>query len=216
MLQDNLIKYYLLGSGGHASVVCEILEQNAIQLACHVSPGGSQAPKILKKYPHFADEESIEVISREAIKLVNGVGFLPGSAKRRQLYQRFNKLDFRFAEVISNRAIISEYAVLGEGVQIFPGAIVQTGAKLGDNCIVNSGAIIEHDVTVGAHCHIAPGATVCGATELGTGVFVGANAVVINGLKVGDDAVVGAGACVKRNVHPGQLVQSPKSTLGCG
>ncbi len=214
MSQNNPLQYYLLGSGGHASVICEILEHNAIKPVCHVSPGGSNPPKILKKYPHLADEDSIGCMSRDTVRLVNGVGFLPGCKTRQQLYQRFAQLGFCFANVISNRAHVSSYAELGQGVQVFPGAIVQTGAKLGDNCIINSGAIVEHDTCIGAHCHIAPGATICGGTELGDGVFVGANAVVINGLKIGEDAVVGAGACVKRDLRRGQLVHSPRSCFG--
>jgi len=134
------------------------------------------------------------------IKLVNGVGSLPGNTMRAQLYLRFKNLGYSFATLVSQKADVSNYAHLEEGVQVMCGAIIQTGASVAFNSIVNTGAIIDHDCSIGSNNHVAPGATISGDVKSQENVHFGTGSCVIQSVSLGDNVVIGAGASVAQNV----------------
>lgn len=192
-------RYLVLGGGGHARVIIDILASYNIPIEAIVAPelGRMQEFKGLK---HLRKDEEVRHYNADEVSLVNALGSLPGQYNLREgLFKRFKKAGYQFLTVISETAIISQYAVLEEGVQVLPGAILNA-CNVGENSIVNTGAIVEHDVTIGKHCHIAPGATICGNVTLGDNVHIGAGATVIQGIDIGDSAVVGAGSIVSKNL----------------
>ncbi|MBV8043285.1 acetyltransferase [Pluralibacter sp.] len=195
----------MIGAGGHASVLADILTRQGRTLIALVAPDASGSGA-LGGLPRW-EEKTLSARARpESCLLVNGIGFMPGNDLRARIFSRYTREGYRFASVLANEASVSPHARLGQGVQIMQGAIVQSGAHIGDNVIVNTGAIVEHDCAVGEHCHLAPRAVLCGSVSLGTQVFVGCAAAVIQGISVGNDAVVGAGATVTRPVPERHIV----------
>ncbi len=199
-------KIFLLGAGGHASVLVDALMQHKINISASYSKDENIARKVLADIPVFEDENDIFAYNSETVSLVNGVGSLPNSTLRTKLYNKFSERGYSFLQVISPHAYISSFATLGQGVQVMPGAIIQAGAVIGDNTIINTGAIIEHDCIISKHCHIAPGVTLSGQVTIGHSVHIGTGANIIQNITVGNNAVIGAGANVFNNVAIAETV----------
>ncbi len=207
--------YILLGAGGHAKVVLDLIRLTQIVLT------GVNDPKIAagslwnNDVPGLSDDDIAQRFPPNSTKLLNGIGSLPENTLRSQLFERFRAEGYRFQTLIHPSAIVAEGISIGEGAQIMAGAILQPGCRIGANSIINTGAIVDHDCVIGQHCHIAPGAVLSGAVTLGESVHVGTGAAVIQGVDLGDRSVVGAGATAKRNLAadrwllPAQAFEKP-------
>jgi sugar O-acyltransferase (sialic acid O-acetyltransferase NeuD family) len=124
----------------------------------------------------------------------------PHGRIRIQLAEKMKTMGLTPIPVIHPSAIIADNAVLGEGIQIMAGAIVQPEVKIGDHCIINSGAVLEHEVTLEDAVEIAPNATVLGLTHIGNNTSVGVGALILSRLKIGKDASIGAGVIITENI----------------
>ena len=127
----------IIGDGGHASVIKELLEQYEIGW--------------------FGYKDAVVAVGDNAAR------------KKEAQANSFQ----RFPPLISNKAIVSKSAFIGEGTVIMPGAIIAANAKIGCFCIVNHGATVDHDCVIGDYVNIAPGAHLCGHVEVGEGSLVG-------------------------------------------
>ncbi|HAD48655.1 MAG TPA: acetyltransferase, partial [Idiomarina sp.] len=191
----------------------QILEHNDCELMAIVSPEQpSWMPETFSPTWLKADEDVLDFSSNDYL-LVNGLGSLPANRhKRSELHVFFKHQGYEFKTVIAKNAVVSRYSQLGEGVQVFPGSVVNQ-CSVGQFTIINSGAVIEHDVQIGKNCHIAPGAVLCGEVELGEQVHVGAGATIIQGVEVGNGVVIGAGAIVTKNVPASHTVYPAKGLI---
>lgn len=203
----------VLGAGGHASVLVELLKQQDRQIMALIAPQCCDSRLVFHGIPVWEDDSPLQALSPECIELVNGIGSLPSSRLRSTLFTHYKQVGYRFMTVISAHAYVSDYAVLAEGVQVMAGAIIQTGAWVGENSIINSGAIVEHDCSIGAHCHIAPGAVLSGSVKMANNVHVGTGASVIQSIVIGDSAVIGAGATVISPIAAEHTQYVAKGTL---
>lgn len=204
--------YIVLGGGGHARALIEILSSHSAVIEAVVAPKLSTAPEF-KSLKHLCYDDDIEQYSADSIELVNGIGSLPNDAKLRgELFKQFKSASYHFATVVSKAATLSTYAELAEGVQILPGAILNA-CQVGANTIINTGAIVEHDVKIGENCHIAPGAVICGDVCIGNNVHIGAGATVLQGLSIADGAVAGAGSVTTENLSAGAVNYPAKSFI---
>lgn len=201
----------IVGGGGHTRVLIDVLEalhasiegiitQDEALLGCSIF-----GVPVLGLERDFSDDPG-------SILLVNGIGNRArtgdsGLKVRELVVERYRSLGFRFASVISPKAILSKHTVLSEGVQILHGAVVQPVAHIGAHSIINSAAVVEHDCRIGMYCHIAPAAVLCGNVTVGNYTHVGANATIIQGLSLGERGVVAAGMRVSRNVAPGETLK---------
>ncbi len=181
-------KIFLLGAGGHASVLVDALKQQKINISATYGKEQSISRKVLADIPVFEDENDIFNHNCKTVSLINGIGSLPSSTLRTKLFNKFSERGYSFLQVISPHAYISSFATLGQGVQVMPGAIIQAGAVIGDNTIINTGAIIEHDCIISKHCHIAPGVTLSGQVTIGHSVHIGTGANIIQNITVGNNA----------------------------
>lgn len=197
----------MLGVGGHAAVLAEMLLEQKQLLIAVVAPDPIPVNSPLAGLKRItSDEQLLSTYSPEEVELVNGLGSIPGNNLRWKLFEFFSAKGFRFASVISPKANLSNFLELAEGVQIMMGAQVQTNASIGKNTIINTGAIVEHDCKIGAHNHIAPGVTLSGGVITASQVHIGTGASVIQSIKIGKQAVIGAGTSIVRDVAAMQTV----------
>ena len=203
----------IVGGGGHAKVVLDILLQRHYRIAGIADP---QQPLTLplSEYPWLGDDASVLQYPPDHVVLVNAVGSVRNSHKRQTLYERYHNLGYRFLSLQHNSSVVSPLSVQhGQGLQVLAGAVVNACISLGENIIINTGAVIEHDCYIGDHTHVAPGAVVCGGCRIGRGVHIGAGAVVNQGLLIGDGAVVASGAAVIKDVQSHTLVAGVPAVL---
>lgn len=196
--------HILLGSGGHSKVLLNILFLQSHKILGYTD--------IVTKDPHFygltylGTDDRVFSYDPGKVALVNGIGQVPYSARRIDLYEHFSIRGYRFANVIHPSSIIGMDVKIGDGVQIMAGAIIQPATTIGNNTIINTKASVDHDCRIGNHVHLAPGSTISGNVVIEDNVFIGAGATVIQGIHIGQNSVVGAGSLVVKDVPPNATV----------
>jgi sugar O-acyltransferase (sialic acid O-acetyltransferase NeuD family) len=196
------MKIVIIGGGGHARVVADILRamdgMEPLGFVTSDQAPGTPGPLGLRV---LGPDDAVGAIPHDG--LVVAVG---DNAIRERLFTHFAARGEILVNAVHPSAILAPDVVLGRGCMVCPGAIVNTGSVIGDNVILNTGSVTEHDCRVGDHAHVAPGAKVAGAVRIGAGVLVGLGAAVLPDVVLGDGAVAGAGAVVLGDVPPGQTV----------
>jgi len=187
----------LLGAGGHAKVLLDALLKMNKKVIGIVD---KQTTKTLLNLPILGTDEKIEQFAPNSVQLVNGIGSIANTEKRTQIYNKFIKQGYKFANVIHPSVILANEIRLGQGIQIMAGAVIQVGSDIGDNSIINTQASIDHDCVIGKHVHIAPGVLLSGEVKIGDGSHIGTGTTIIQGIKIGTNALVGAGSVVVKNV----------------
>lgn len=193
----------IIGNGGHASVLTEILLHQQRDILGYTAPSEETNSYGVK---YLGTDNIIGDYSPGEVELVLGLGTVNVSSIRYSIFEKMKMQGYTFSNCIHPKAIISFTAILAEGIQVMAGAIIQPHAKIGENTIINTGAIIEHDCLIGAHVHIAPGTTISGNVHIGECTHIGTGAKVIQGISIGASSLIGAGAVVVNNVISNQKV----------
>jgi UDP-perosamine 4-acetyltransferase len=207
----------MIGSGGHARVLQDLLADLGFSLSGFVAPDQNHSRLTDGLKWLGSDDDYLANSPTDAI-FVNGIGSAANTRARDEVFKKYKAAGHSFLQLTSAHAIVSESALLSEGVQVMPGAIVHTDAVIGENTIVNSGAIVEHHSKIGQSCHLATGSIICGDVEVGSGTHIGAGATVIQGISIGSNCIVGAGAVVVANIEDGTTAigvpARPKASKG--
>jgi len=194
-------KVILIGNGGHAKVLRDILKlQNTPVFAISALDS-----KDIGNYKFYSNESIVQEFSPEEIDLINGIGSLPFNNSRWKIDKFFREQGFNFLNVFHPSVILGEEINLSSGVQLMAGAIIQPGTFIGNGCIINTAATIDHDCYISDNCHIAPGVNISGSVFIGPNTHIGTGAKVIQGVKIGRDVVIAAGATVYKNIPDGSV-----------
>ncbi len=187
----------MIGNGGHAAVLTEILLQQNRKIMGFTAPDGGNNRFGL---PYLGPDEFIYTIKANDIDLVLGIGTVDNSSKRSEMFTLFKQRGYTFASVFHESAIISPHAKLGEGLQILENVVIQPFADIADNTIINTSSIISHDCRIGSHCHIAPGAVLSGNVKIGNMTHIGTGSTIIQNVRIGKNVLIGAGSLVLKSI----------------
>ncbi len=196
--------YILLGAGGHAKVLYEILKLHQLNIQGFIAPEKTQ-DLYFEELEYLGDDATFDYES-EHFFLVNTLGSVKYTQPRENLYQYYKTRNFSFPKIIHPSAIISHSAKLLEGVQLLAGSIINSCAIIKENSIINTGAIIEHDCCIGSHNHIAPRAVLCGNVSTGSNVHIGAGASINQSIHIGHNVIIASGAVVTENIPDNSIV----------
>lgn len=197
----------ILGSGGHAKVMIDVLRLNALPLLGVVNVDPENERWNIPGVTLISGDQDVLKYSSDTVYLVNGVGSVCLTEKRKLLFEKFKNLGYSFVNVIHPYTVIASDVKLLEGAQIMAGAIVQPGCVIGVNVIVNTRASIDHDCAIGDHVHVAPGVTVSGGVKIGEGAHIGTGATIIQGISIGKNSMVAAGSVAVRDVPEGVIIK---------
>lgn len=193
----------LLGAGGHARVLA------ALALAAGHPVLGVCDPTLAAEgisrwadLDVLGDDSALDGLPPDRVALMLGIGQLARGNLRERLYAVWRARGYDFPALVHPSAWIAPGVVLGDGVQVMAGVVIQPGCAIGENSIVNTRAGVDHDCRIGRDVHVAPGATLCGTVTIDDGAFIGAGATVIQGLCIGARAVVGAGVTLVQDLAP--------------
>lgn len=203
----------LIGGGGHASVLADILLRQGREIVAVICPEDISQRDIFKGIKHLTSDEDVLRFNKNQVLLVNGIGVMPKSSLKKKINEHFLSLGYQFETVIDDSAFVSPFSKIETGAQILPMAMIQTGAIVGRHCIINTGALVEHDCKIGAYNHIAPKATLCGQVETKKGVYVGAGSTVIQGICIGSGAIVGAGVSLIQSLEGNTIAYPPRAVI---
>lgn len=190
----------ILGAGGHAQVVADILFR-AEEVGGDCQPMGfldnnpSIAGTVIMGLPVLGEIGQLSEFEHDAVVIAMGDNIV-----RASVFDSAQEGGERFVNAVHPDAVLAPDVRLGEGVVICARVAVNTGTEIGDNVILNTGCTVDHHTRIGAHAHVAPGGHLAGDVSVGEGALIGIGSAIIPDRSVGDWAVVGAGAAVVRDV----------------
>jgi sugar O-acyltransferase (sialic acid O-acetyltransferase NeuD family) len=203
----------MIGGGRHAAVLAEILLKQNKKIVSIVTPELIAAGNLFKNIELLHNDDSILKYNPKDILLVNGIGSMPYKSFRETVYNRFRKLGYEFATVISDSAIVSDYSVIGCGVQLMNNCVVNIGTVIGENSIINTSSSIDHDCNIGAHCHLAPGTTLSGQVVIEKNVHIATGSNIINNVTIGRNSIIGVGANITKSIPENKVVYGTRAIV---
>jgi sugar O-acyltransferase (sialic acid O-acetyltransferase NeuD family) len=194
------MRVLILGAGGHAQVVADILMRTQEQTGS-VHPIGyldddlALAGQSFIGLPVLGAIACLSEIEHDAAIVAIG-----DNATRQRLFEPIQSLGENLIVARHPAAVVAPDVCIGPGSMICAGVVVNPGTVIGANVILNTGCIVDHHNHIGDHVHIAPGANLGGEVTIGKGTLVGIGAVVMPQKRVGDWSMVGAGSLVHRDL----------------
>jgi sugar O-acyltransferase (sialic acid O-acetyltransferase NeuD family) len=197
-------KVLIVGAGGHAQVVADILMCDADSISTlKVTPVGylDDNLQILDhKYlgiPVVGSLQKISIIEHDYVVVAIG-----NNQRRKQIFDQLVSANENLLTVIHPSAIIAPSATIGIGTMICAGAIINPCVTIGNNVIINTGSTIDHHNHIANHVHIAPGVNLGGTVTIEEGAFIGIGASIIPQQHIGEWSTIGAGATIITNIEP--------------
>lgn len=199
-------KVIIVGAGGHAKVVADIILQNGDEIIGFldgINPTGS-----FIEYPKLGSQSDFKKYMDAFFVVAIGDPHV-----REKIVHQMNGVKWYTA--IHPSAQISTVDVsIGAGTVVMANAIISSGAKIGRHCILNSACIVEHDNILEDYVHISVGAKMAGTVKVGTRTLIGIGATVSNKIIIEKDCIIGAGAVVVKNINQsGVYVGVPATKL---
>ena len=186
----------VVGAGGHAKVVIEILQAAGSTISYCV--GSSDATNECLGIPVLKGDVWLETLyGRGYSRVFIGIG---SNQLRLKLADLARNIGYELVNAVSPSAIISPSAKIGVGVAVMAGAVINAEAEIGDLAIINTGATIDHNCSIGQAVHIAPQSALAGTVLVNEGAFLGIGCRIIPNICIGEWSVIGAGAVVVRNI----------------
>lgn len=195
----------IIGCGGHAQVVADILMRardagEPIKPLGYLDDNADADSQTLLGLPILGRITDFTHVAHDALVIAIG-----HNHPRQGLFDRLQRQGERFVVARHPAALIAPDVRVGPGAVICAGVVVNPGSTIGANVILNTGCTVDHHSHVGDHAHIAPGVHLGGEVQIGEGALVGIGATVLPGQRVGAWSVIGGGAVVLDDVPEGAV-----------
>ncbi len=191
------MKILILGNGGHAQVVADILiHADGVEPLGYVCNHDVNGDETVAGLP-LMNESALPDTAHDGLVIALGDNRL-----RQTVYERFVSQDEALVSAIHPSAVIAPDVVIEPGCMICAGVVVNPGSRIRANTILNTGCTVDHHCDVGPHAHIAPGVNLAGNVNVNEGGFMGIGSCAIQGSTIGAWATVGAGGAVIEDVPP--------------
>lgn len=184
---------YIVGAGGHGRVVADIARLNGYDDIRFLDD--AEHPDLKKRYVLAGTTQLLAQVSPGVAFIAVGDNYV-----RERLFRQVEALGWQLPNLVHPKAVIADSVVLGKGIVVMAGAVVNPDAVIEDGCIINTGATVDHDDRIGEFSHLSVGAHLAGMVTIGQHVWIGIGAVVRNNCFIVDDCLIGAGAVVVKNI----------------
>lgn len=185
----------MIGSGGHARVLADILRLR----------GGLELVAVLDDDPrtHGGHLGSVEIIGstallerrpRAATACVAAVG---DNHARARIFNLALGLGYHLPSLVHPSAVIARDVSIPDGTIVCAGAVVAPGVRLGSDILIGANAVLDADCELGDHCRVGPAVVVgCGVRQgaystLGAGALVEPSSVIAPDQSVAANTVIG-------------------------
>lgn len=183
--------YVVIGGGGHALSVVDVLRRNGLSVAAIVDPYSSETHKFGLPVSHGVEE----FVGQDQFAYVIGLG---DNWKRLKVLESVMDLVgvARVPPIVSQGARVSTSADLAPGVVAMDGSHIGPNCSLGRGALVNTHAVVEHGTSLLDGSSVAPATTTGGNCHIGLRSALGIGATLRHGVRVGDDTIVGSASYV--------------------
>lgn len=189
------MKALIVGAGGHAKVVTDIIEAQGDEVVGYLTDEQERWGLSHYGYPILGALNIFPHVTHDFLIIAIG-----SNQARKRIHELLTSLGAHWGNAIHPSAVISRSVNLGSGIVIAANTVINADASIGHHSIVNTNASIDHDSRIGNFTHIAPGAHLAGAVIVGEGTFMGVGTSVIPEIEIGSWALIGAGSVVVRPI----------------
>ncbi len=194
-------KIILIGCGGHFNSCLDIIQS----LKKFKIYGYVDKKKKDNSLKYLGNDKLLKKLNNKSTFFHISLGQITNFEARSKLFDKLQKMQFKFPKLVSKRSVISKSAQIGDGTIVMNGVNINSNVKIGKNCIINTGAIIEHDAIIGDHCHISTGAIINGGAKIGSKTFVGSGTVIRQEIKIGNKCFINANLFINKNLKKNQF-----------
>ena len=200
-----MLQVLILGAGGHAQVVADILMRardagERIKLIGYLDDNLYADDKTLLGLPVLGHLADVANVAHDALVIAIG-----DNCTRRNLFDQLQRQGEHFVAAKHPAAVIAPDVSIGPGAVVCAGVVVNPGSVIGADVILNTGCTVDHHNRIGDHAHIAPGVHLGGEVQVGAGALVGIGAVVLPTRCIGPWSVVGGGTVVLDDIPGGAV-----------
>lgn len=194
------MRVLILGAGGHAQVVADILLRMraagaAVAPLGYLDDNSDLTGRTLLDLPVLGRISDLSTIAHDAVIVAIGV-----NETRERIFTGLLAQNEHFVVARHPSAIVAPDVPIGSGAMLCAGVVVNPGSVIGANVILNTGCTVDHHNQIGDHAHVAPGVHTGGEVVIGAGAFVGIGAVVMPQRIIGAGSTIGAGAVVSKDI----------------
>lgn len=195
---------HIIGAGGHAKVIADIVSLLQIQI------DGIWVEEItISSFLSYPIRELKDFNAEGNNQFLVAIG---NNSARKRIAESLVKTT---SLAIHPSSIVAESAILGKGTVCMANSSINADATIGEHVIINTNASVDHDCKIANFVHISPQVGLAGAVEVGEGTHIGIGASVIQGVKIGKWATIGAGAVIITDVpdyavvvgNPGKVIK---------
>ena len=185
-------KVILIGAGGHAKVIADIVLKSGDQLLGFLDDDPEKT--CVMGYPILGRISEWERFAGES-KFLLAIG---NNHLRKSLA---TELQVDWYTAIHPSAQIGMDVIIGEGSAVMANAVINPGARVGRHCIINTSSVVEHDNVIGNYTHVSVGVRLGGSVSIGDSVWIGIGATVKNNVFICGKCTIGAGSVVVKNIE---------------
>jgi sugar O-acyltransferase (sialic acid O-acetyltransferase NeuD family) len=200
------MRVVILGAGGHAQVVADILWRmrdagQSVWPVAYLDDNTALHGQTFLDVPVLGAIGQLAKIEYETVLVAVG-----NRGVRQNLFLTLQEKGVKFAIARHPTAVVAPSVQIGPGTMICANVVVNTGTVIGQNVILNTACTVDHHNQIGDHTHVAPGAHLGGDVHVGQGVLVGIGSTVLPQRRIGAWATVGGGAVVAKDVPAGATI----------
>lgn len=148
-------------------------------------------------FPVLGPPELLSEVKYEDCSVFNNV--TRSGVVRMQVTEQVKQHTEKFVSLV-HPSVNVDHVMIGHGVCVQAGAVIQSHTILEDGCSISSNCVIGHESRIGQDAFVAGGCVIAGLTQIGEGATVWSGAVIGPRLKVGNRAIVGLNSAVLKDV----------------
>lgn len=169
-----MIKVAIIGGGGYARVLSEIISQNPeLSLAGCFDDSLERGVELWNGTKVLGPVNDLGKIPDEVDAYVIGIG---NNSVRKKIREKHP--DLNWISLIHSRAVISASAEIGKGSVVLAGAVVCANAIIGSQVIVNANVTVDHDTKIGDYVHLSIGSLVGSNSVIEESCLIGIGQIV--------------------------------------
>jgi sugar O-acyltransferase (sialic acid O-acetyltransferase NeuD family) len=194
------MRLIIVGAGGHAQVVADILHcmrlaGHDIHLIGYLDDATHLHAKTILDAPVLGPINLLAAIEHDGLVVAIG-----DNAVRSRFFEKYKAEGEQLIVAKHPASLVSADVSIGAGSMICAGVVINTGSLIGEDVILNTGCTIDHHSHVGSHAHVAPGVHSGGEVSIGQGTLVGIGSTILPRCRIGNWTVVGGASLVNRDL----------------
>ncbi|NDJ54926.1 MAG: hypothetical protein GYB68_17785 [Chloroflexi bacterium] len=201
----NRLPVIILGAGGYAEVLVEILKPRA-----DVEPIGftdkayglsERSAEDAVTLPVLGNDDDLAELAEEYLGLHAVLALGPQLMDiRSRLIERLVRLDLPALSVVHPSAFVSTQSVLSAGTVVREGGLLSVGVQTGAHCVINVAASLDHHAVLEQNVFVGHGARIASYAHIERDVIIEMGAKVNSRVRVGHGARITAGSFVNTDV----------------